>query len=69
VEDEVTSAVDLATTVIHPDDPLVPGATKVQLAHVAALRDAGNAVRSAAGLAPFSFSAPPTLLAPVRASN
>jgi len=50
------SNVDLATTVEFSDDPLQPGFTTVQAAHMLELRDAVNAVRAAAGLAPSSFT-------------
>jgi hypothetical protein len=49
------SNVDLATTVLFTNDPLVAGTTVVQNAHVTQLRTAVNAVRSLAALAPFPF--------------
>jgi hypothetical protein len=42
--------VDIATTVLFTDDPLIAGSTIVKAAHVTELRTAVNAVRAAAGL-------------------
>ncbi len=39
------------------DDPLFPGTTRIKRAHFTEMRDAVNLLRSAAGLAPFAFSA------------
>lgn len=50
------SAPDLATNVRFSDDPIVPGMTTVRASHVLELRTAVNAVRSAAGLPPATFS-------------
>lgn len=50
--------IDLATTILFTDDPLVAGAagTFVQAAHLTELRQAVNAVRAAAGLAAAAWT-------------
>jgi hypothetical protein len=48
--------VDLATTVLFMDDPLIVGSTVVKAAHVTELRTAVNAVRTAAGLAAATWT-------------
>jgi beta-lactamase superfamily II metal-dependent hydrolase len=50
------SNLDLATTTLFTDDPLQAQVTKVRAVHVTELRTAANAVRAAAGLAPYSFA-------------
>lgn len=50
------SALDLATTVIFADDPLVAQTTSVKAVHVTALRTAVNAVRALAGLSASTFT-------------
>jgi hypothetical protein len=45
------SNVDMATTIVFTDDPIQGGVTKVKAVHLNELRQAVNAVRSAAGLA------------------
>jgi hypothetical protein len=50
------SGVDLATTVLFSDDPIVAGTTIVKAAHFEELRAAVNAVRRLAGLAPAPFA-------------
>jgi len=50
------SNVDLATTVIFTDDPLVPGVTVIKAVHLAELRTAVNAVRALAGLPAATFT-------------
>ncbi|HEU4887488.1 MAG TPA: M57 family metalloprotease [Thermoanaerobaculia bacterium] len=52
------SNIDLATTVIFTDDPLVAGATKVKAAHITQLRTAVNAVRTLASLGAGSYTDP-----------
>jgi hypothetical protein len=49
------SNLDLATTTMFTDDPLLPG-TIVKGAHMLQLRTAVNAVRSAAGLSDYAFT-------------
>ncbi|HEV7767818.1 MAG TPA: hypothetical protein VGQ76_22635 [Thermoanaerobaculia bacterium] len=49
---------DLATTIVFADDPLQPFVTPVRAQHILEFRTAVNAVRSAAGLAAFSFTDP-----------
>lgn len=51
------SAPDLATTVIFTDDPLVAGQTIIKAVHLTQLHTAVNAVRTAAGLTQYSFTA------------
>jgi hypothetical protein len=50
--------VDLATTVVFADNPLVPQETVVQVLHVTELRTAVNAVRAAAGLSAAGWTRP-----------
>ncbi|MEO6486648.1 MAG: Ig-like domain repeat protein, partial [Thermoanaerobaculia bacterium] len=50
------SNVDLATTVMFTDDPVVAQTTVIKAVHVPELRTAVQAVRSLAGLAPAIFS-------------
>jgi len=52
------SLIDLATTVMFTDDPLVAGTTRSKAAHITELRTAVNAVRALAGLAPAAFTDP-----------
>jgi IPT/TIG domain-containing protein/fibronectin type III domain protein len=52
------SNMDLATTVIFTDDPLVPQSTVAKAVHVTELRTAVNAVRTLAGKTAFSFTDP-----------
>ncbi len=52
------SNVDLATTVLFTDDPLVAGVTVVKAAHILELRQAVNAVRASAGQAAASWTDP-----------
>ena len=58
------SNIDLATTVIFTDDPLVVGTTLVQTTHITQLRTAVNAVRTLASLGAGSYT-DPTLTAGV----
>lgn len=58
-----TSTPDFATTAIFSTD------TIVRLVHLTQLRDAVNAMRSAAGLAPFAFTNPPAQYGVIRASH
>jgi hypothetical protein len=50
------SAPDLATSVAFTDDPPVARFTRLKRAHVTELRNAVNAVRTFAGLTPFTFT-------------
>jgi hypothetical protein len=50
------SNVDLATTVAFNDNPVAAGQTVIRAAHVLELRNAVNAVRAAAGLAPLAWT-------------
>lgn len=50
------SNVDLATTVIFTDDPLIAGSTVIKAVHLAELRTAVNAVRALAGLSAATFT-------------
>jgi putative Ig domain-containing protein len=52
------SPVDLATTVIFSDDPIVAGTTSVRAVHFDQLRTSVNAVRTLAALAPAAFTDP-----------
>lgn len=52
------SGSDPATTVIFDDDPLVTGTTTVNAAHIAQLRTAVNAMRTAAGLGAGTYTDP-----------
>jgi len=45
-----SSSLDIATTIIFTDDPLAAGVTVVKAVHLSQLRQAVNAVRTAAGL-------------------
>jgi hypothetical protein len=49
------SNIDLATTIIFTDDPLVAQSTIIKANHVSQLRLAVNAVRAAAGMGAFSW--------------
>jgi hypothetical protein len=65
------SNIDLATTVIFTDDPLVGGTTLVKSAHITQLRTAVNAVRALASLSAGTFT-DPTLtvgVTPVKAAH
>jgi hypothetical protein len=46
----LASNVDLATTVLFPDDPLIAGTTAMKASHLSSLQTAVNAVRASAGL-------------------
>ncbi|MEO8378257.1 MAG: hypothetical protein ABI779_01215 [Acidobacteriota bacterium] len=50
------SNLDLATTIIFTDDPLVVGTTPVKAQHLTQLRQAVDAVRAAAGLAAGTYT-------------
>jgi hypothetical protein len=58
---------DHATTIIFVDDPLVPNVTEVKAVHLTQMRQAVNAVRAAAGLAPETWTDPSPAGEPVRA--
>jgi len=62
------SNVDLATTMMFTDDPVIPG-SMVKAIHVTELRAAVNAVRAAAGLAPTTFADPSLAGALIKASH
>jgi Bacterial Ig-like domain (group 3) len=51
------SAIDLATTIMMTDNPVVSRSTVIKAAHILELRLAVNAVRAAAGLAAQTFEA------------
>jgi hypothetical protein len=57
------SAPDAATTVAFTDNPLVTGTTKVKLVHLTELRNAVNAMRTAAGLGGATFTGGTTVRA------
>lgn len=50
------SNMELATTILYTDDPLIAASTVMKAEHLTQLRTAVNAVRAAAGLQPTSFS-------------
>jgi uncharacterized repeat protein (TIGR01451 family) len=50
------SNLDLATTILFTDDPIIAGSTFIRAVHLTELRTAVNAVRAAAGLPPATFS-------------
>jgi fibronectin type 3 domain-containing protein len=50
------SNIDLATTTVFTDDPIVPGSTIVRAEHLLQLRTAVNAVRALAGLTAATFA-------------
>lgn len=50
------SNVDIATTMVFDDDPIVPGTTVVRAAHVLQLRQAIGYLRAAAGLGSYGWS-------------
>jgi hypothetical protein len=52
------TAPDPATTVLFTNDPLGPGATRIRAIHLTELRQAVNAMRTAAGLGAASFTDP-----------
>ncbi len=58
---------DHATTIIFIDDPLVPNVTEIKAVHLTQLRQAVNAVRVAAGLAPVEWTDPSPAGVPIRA--
>jgi hypothetical protein len=49
---------DYATTVLFNDDPIVTGTTPIKAIHLAQLRTAVNAMQTAAGVTPSSFTDP-----------
>jgi hypothetical protein len=50
------SAPEAATTIVFTDDPLVVGTTRVKAVHLTQLRQAVNAMRTAAGLSAATFT-------------
>lgn len=63
------SAVDPATTVLFTDDPLVAQTTILKTVHVTQLRDAVNAFRASAALAPLAADPTVATGAPVLATH
>lgn len=61
------SARDLMTAVVFTSDPIAPATTVVRAVHVHELRNAVNAVRTLAGLSPFTWTDPTLTAMPVRA--
>lgn len=61
------SNIDLSTTVLFTDDPVVAGGTVIKAVHHAQLRTAVNAVRAAAGLGDVVFTYPTGAGLPIRA--
>ncbi|HYH07965.1 MAG TPA: hypothetical protein VEK11_12980 [Thermoanaerobaculia bacterium] len=49
------SPLDVATTVVFTDDPVIAGVTTAKGTHLSELRTAADALRVAAGLAPFTY--------------
>jgi hypothetical protein len=49
------SNIDLATTLLFTDDPVVLGVTIIKATHIAQLRIVINAVRAAGGLSPATY--------------
>ncbi|MGZ4778471.1 MAG: BACON domain-containing protein [Thermoanaerobaculia bacterium] len=52
-----TSALDLATTFVFTDDPIVPGVTRVKATHINEIQGAINAMRRLAGASGVSLTA------------
>lgn len=50
------SNIDLATSILYINDPIIAGSTAIKAVHVTRLRTAVNAVRVAAGMAPATFT-------------
>ena len=50
------SNIDIATTIIFTDDPVVALSTAIKAVHITELRTAVNAVAAAAGMSPFTFT-------------
>jgi hypothetical protein len=68
--ESIDSNLDLATTVMFTDDPIVAGVTAVKAVHMTQLLTAINAVRALGGLAPAAFSAPvPAAQGAIRAQH
>jgi hypothetical protein len=61
------SNMDHATTIAFVDDPLIPGVTVIKAIHLTQLRQAVNAVRAAAGLAPATWTDPSPADVPIKA--
>jgi fibronectin type 3 domain-containing protein len=52
----VASPIDIATTVVFTDDPVIAGVTTAKAVHLIELRTAAESLRVAAGLAPFTYA-------------
>ena len=63
------SNVDLATTTIFTDDPLVAGTSVVKGDHLSQMRTAVNAVRALAGLGAVTFSDDPPMGATIKSAH
>ncbi len=63
------SSLDPATTILFTDDPLVAQTTSIKLVHITQLRDAVNAFRASASIAPLAADPTLALGAAVRASH
>ncbi|HEX8618773.1 MAG TPA: hypothetical protein VF911_14410 [Thermoanaerobaculia bacterium] len=64
------STPDVATTFVFTDDPLLPQGNRIKAVHLAELRQAVNALRAAAGLAPATFTDPTLSSAvPIKAAH
>jgi YD repeat-containing protein len=51
-----SSPIDIATTIVFTDDPLLAGVTTAQATHLVELRTAAEALRVTAGLTPFTYA-------------
>jgi hypothetical protein len=60
---------DLAVTIVFQDDPIIPNATSIQAQHLYQLRQAVNAVRATAGLAPTIWAEPSLTGVAVKATH
>lgn len=65
----VNSNIDIATTRLFTDDPLVARSTVIHASHITQLRVAVNAVRRLAGIGDFSFSDSSIAGLPMRATH
>jgi len=61
------SNLDLATTIVFTDDPLIVRVTRLKAVHITQLRTAVNAVRIAAGLSGLNYTDPSPAGVPVKA--
>ena len=67
--DSPFSAPDAATTIVFTDDPLVTNTTAIKAVHLMEVRQAVNAMRAAAGLAPASFTDATLTGVPIKAAH